>query len=66
MSRSCAVENVEAGDNAVVWFQAASAPEAVVVCRITEAVTFRTLHCNLNGQPLEISVPRGHTIDLAC
>lgn len=64
MSMPIAVEQLEKGDRVVLGF--ADAPAVVVVREITEGVTIRTLHGNRNGLPFELSVQRGHTVDLAC
>lgn len=61
-----AVEQVEVGDRAVLWFQGAALPEQVIVNRVVEGLALFTLHANRNGEPIEINVQRGHTVDLAC
>lgn len=61
-----AVEYVEVGGRAVLWFQGSALPEQVIVNRIVEGLTMFALHAIRNGEPIEINVQRGHTIDLAC
>lgn len=60
------VESVERGDQVVLWLE--GAPRAVVVKEITEGVTIRTFLVSYEheGAPYELSVQRGHTVDLAC
>lgn len=66
MSRPIAVEQVEQGDHAVLWFQGAAAPVTVLIDQIEEGSYARTLKCIYQGMPFDVTVPHGHTVDLAC
>jgi hypothetical protein len=66
MARPFAVEKIETGDRAVLWFQGAPAPVTVIVDQIEEGKVSRTLKCSHEGVPFELIVPHGHTVDLVC
>ena len=61
-----AVEQVEIGDRVMCWFPGWELAEPVIVNRISEGKSLRTLHSNRNGEPIEISVQRRRTVDIAC
>lgn len=64
MSISTAVETIEKGDRIEVWL--GDAPQAVVVCGISEGETFRTFQVNHAGAALELNVPLGYAVNLCC
>ena len=66
MARPFAVEQIEIGDRAVLWFQGTPAPVTVIVDQIEEGTVSRTLKCSHEGVPFELIVPNGHTVELAC
>jgi hypothetical protein len=64
MSLSVAVESVEKGDRIELWL--ADAPRAVVVRGISEGRVVRTFQVSHEGASFELSVQRGHTVNLTC
>lgn len=66
MAMPVAVEQVEVGDRAVLWFQGAPAPVTVSIDQISVGTVFRTLKCSHEGVPFELIVPNGHAVELAC
>ena len=61
-----AVEQVEIGDRVMCWFPGWDLAEPLIVTGISEGKSWRTLHADRNGEPFDMSVPRGRTVDLAC
>lgn len=66
MSKPIAVEQVAVHDRIVVWFKEADSPEVLVVSKIVPGQCSTTLHVCHEGQPIQITVPKGHTVDIAC
>lgn len=66
MARPFPVEQIEVGDRTVIWFTGHPAPVVMPVEQITVMSSCRALHYNLATEPLEIIVPNGQTVDLAC
>lgn len=64
MAVTIPVEKVEPGDRAVLWV--VDAPQAVYIKAITESESGRTFLVSHAGAPIEVHVPYGHTVDLAC
>lgn len=64
MSRSFSVESVEVGDRVELWI--GDSAKAVVVRKIVESESARTLHVTSNREPVEVTIPRGHEVNLVC